>query len=170
MCKNFTFVILLLCITMLTTSSSFAQAKIAYVNMQQLVISMPEARKAYDSLQHYQQALIKDGQALVVAYQARAAEFDTLQERYSPAIREVKMKELEQAKNNIEEFRQRMEQQLSVREQELTSPILVKVKKAISDLAAEKGYVCVLDNSKDIVITATCEDLFQAAKQRLGIK
>lgn len=170
MCKNFTFVILLLCLTMLTSFTSFAQAKIAYVNMQQLVISMPEAQKAYDSLQHYQQALIKDGQALVITYQARAVEFDSLQGKYSPAIREVKLKELEQAKNNIDEYRQRMEQQLSAREQELTTPIVAKAKKAISDLAAEKGYVCVLDNSKDIVITATCEDLFAAAKQKLGIK
>ncbi|WP_158569058.1 OmpH family outer membrane protein [Chitinophaga silvisoli] len=170
MCKKFTFVILLLCIIMFSSYTSFAQARIAYVNMQQLVISMPDARKAYDSLQRYQQILLKDGQALVVAYQARVAEFDSLQEQYSPAIREAKLKELELAKNNIEEYRQKMEQQLSAREQDLTTPILAKVKKAISDLAAEKGYVCVLDNSKDIVVTATCEDLFPAAKQKLGIK
>lgn len=166
MCKKFTFVILLL----FSSSFLFAQAKIAYVNMQQLVVSMPEAQKAYDSLQRYQQELLKDGQALVSAYQIRASEFDSLQEKMSPAIREVRIKELEQAKNNIEEYRQKMEQQLSEREQKLTSPILAKAKKAISDLAAEKGYVCVLDNSKDIVITATCEDLFPAAKQKLGIK
>lgn len=166
MCKKFTFVILLL----LSSSFLFAQAKIAYVNMQQLVVSMPEAQKAYDSLQHYQQALLKDGQGLVNAYQARANEFDSLQEKMSPAIREVRMKELEQSKNNIEEYRQKMEQQLSDREAKLTAPILARAKKAIADLAAEKGYVCVLDNSKDIVITATCEDLLPAAKQRLGIK
>ncbi|WP_343672609.1 OmpH family outer membrane protein [Chitinophaga sp.] len=168
--KKFTFVILLLCITAFFSSTSFAQAKIAYVNMQQLVVSMPEARKAYDSLQQYQQELLKDGQALVAAYQARASEFDSTQEKLSPAIREVKMKELELAKNNIEEYRQKMEQQLSDREQKLTAPILARAKKAIADLAAEKGYVCVLDNSKDIVVTATCEDLMPAAKQKLGIK
>lgn len=164
--KIFTPVFLLL----IFSSTSFAQAKIAYVNMQQLVVSMPEAQKAYDSLQRYQQALLKDGQALVVAYQARANEFDSSQEKMSPAIREVRWKELQQSKNNIEEYRQKMEQQLSDREAKLTAPILAKAKKAISDLAAEKGYVCVLDNSKDIVITATCEDLLPAAKQKLGIK
>ncbi len=58
MCKNFTFVILLLCITMLTSFTSFAQARIACVNMQQLVSSMPEGQKAYDSRQHYQQGFI----------------------------------------------------------------------------------------------------------------
>ena len=182
MCKNFTFVILLLCITMFSSYTSFAQAKIAYVNMQQLVISMPEAKKAYDSLQRYQQSLVKDGQALVIAYQARAAEFDSLQEKYSPAIREVKFKVCAKKKDlfkgsklhddivNLGMLEKSPYLATSLINMYAKCGALAKAKKVISDLATEKGYVCVLDNSKDIVITATCEDLFPAAKQKLGIK
>lgn len=168
--KNCTFVFLLLSIAMLSSSSTFAQAKIAYVNMQQLITSMPEAQKAYDSLQQYQNLLLKDGQSLVMAYQARLADFDSTQQKMSANLREAKMKELELAKNNIDEYRERMSQKLELREEALTAPILAKVKKAVAALAAEKGIVCVLDNSKDIVVTATCEDLLPAAKLKLGIK
>lgn len=168
--KNCTFVFLLLSITMLVSSTTFAQNKIAYVNMQQLITSMPEAQKAYDSLQQYQQVLLKDGQSLVMAYQARVAEFDSTQQKMSANLREAKMKELELAKSNIEEYRDKMSQKLELREETLTAPILAKVKKAVAAVAAEKGIVCVLDNSKDIVVTATCEDLLPAAKLKLGIK
>lgn len=168
--KNCTYVILLLSIVMLSSFRTFAQAKIAYVNMQQLITSMPEAQKAYDSLQQYQNLLLKDGQALVMAYQGRLAEFDSTQQKMSADLREAKMKELELAKNNIDEYREKMTQKLELREEALTAPILAKVKKAVAALAAEKGVVCVLDNSKDIVVTATCEDLLPAAKLKLGIK
>ena len=151
-------------------STCIAQAKIAYINMQQLITSMPEAKAAYDTLQQYQQVLLNDGQALVMEYQKKAAELDSTQSKLSANLREVKLKDLEMMKNNIEEYRQRMEQKLAAREQTLTEPILAKAKKAISDLAAEKGYVCVLDNSKDIVVTATCDDILPAAKLKLGIK
>jgi outer membrane protein len=170
MLKNCTIALFLSAFTTFFTTRSYAQAKIAYINMQQLVTSMPEAKRAYDTLQVYQQELAKDGQALITEFQQMAAKFEAEEPTLKPDIKEIRMKQLETAKANIEEYRMRMEQKIGAREQELTAPILAKAKKTVSDLSTEKGFVCVLDNSKEIIITATCEDLLPAAKQKLGIK
>lgn len=170
MLKNCTTALFLSVFTILFTTNSFAQAKIAYINMQQLVTGMPEAKRAYDTLQVYQQELAKDGQALIGEFQQMAAKFEVDAPTLKPDIKDLRVKQLETAKANIEEYRERMEQKLTAREQELTAPILAKAKKAVSDLATEKGYVCVLDSSKDIIVTATCDDLLPAARQKLGIK
>lgn len=163
-------VVLASCVLMSFMSvKGFAQ-KIAYINMQQLVTSMPEAKRAFDTLQVLQQELEKDRQELITDFQTKVAKFQEAEPTLKPDIKEVKLKELETAKANIEQYNMRMEQRLNEKEQELTLPIITKAKKAVADLATEKGFVCVLDNSKEIVITATCEDLFPAAKQKLGIK
>lgn len=170
MLKNCTIALLLLAFVSFSATRSYAQGKIAYINMQQLVTSMPEAKRAYDTLQVYQDELSKDGQALVNEFQQMATKYQADEPTLKADIKEIRLKQLEAAKNNIDEYRARIEQKLAAREQELTTPILAKAKKAVSDLAAEKGIVCVLDSSKDIVVTATCEDLLSAAKQKLGIK
>ncbi len=170
MLKNCTIALFLFAFITISATRSYAQAKIAYINMQQLVTSMPEAKRAYDTLQVYQGELAKDGQALITEFEQMAAKFQADEPTLKPDMKEIRMKQLETAKANIEEYRGRMEQKLAAREQELSAPILAKAKKAVSDLAAEKGIVCVLDSSKEIVVTATCEDLLSAAKQKLGIK
>jgi outer membrane protein len=138
--------------------------------MQQLISSMPEAKRAYDTLQVFEQELNKDGQMLMTEFQTKVAAYQKDEPTLKPDIKEVRLKELEASKANIEEYKERMEQKIAAREQKLTIPIIAKAKKAVSDVAAEKGIVCVLDNSKDIVVTATCEDLLAPAKLKLGIK
>ncbi|SEW37380.1 periplasmic chaperone for outer membrane proteins Skp [Chitinophaga sp. YR573] len=155
--------------TLISTRSN-AQAKIAYINMQQLISSMPEAKRAYDTLQVFEQELNKDGQMLMTEFQAKVAAYQKDEPTLKADIKEVRLKELEASKTNIEDYKERMEQKIAAREQKLTIPIIAKAKKAVSDVAAEKGIVCVLDNSKDIVVSATCEDLLAPAKLKLGIK
>lgn len=159
-----------ICLMALMSVNAQAQTKIAYINMQELISSMPEAKKAYDSLQLYEQALSKDGQALLADFQQKVKQFNDGKGKMTPGIEEVKTKELETARANIEQYKERMDQQIALKEQQLTTPIVIKARKAVSAIAAEKGYVVVLDNSKDIVVTATCDDILAAAKLKLGIK
>lgn len=170
MLKTATLALLLFSLTALTSTRVHAQTKIAYIHMQQLISSMPETKRALDTLQLYEQELNKDGQALVTEFQKRVANFTKEEPTLKADIRELKIKELEAAKASIEEYKMRMEQKLALREQELTTPIITKARKAVADLATEKGFVCVLDSSKDILVAATCEDLMAPAKQKLGIK
>jgi outer membrane protein len=166
MLKNFTLAAFLL----LTTSYVTAQTKIAYIHMQQLISSMPETKRALDTLQQYEQELNKDGQVLVAEFQKRVAIFTKDEPTMKADIKDIRIKELETAKASIDDYKMRMEQKLALREQALTDPIIAKAKKAVADLAAEKGFVCVLDSSKDIIVASTCEDLMAPAKLKLGIK
>ena len=170
MFKKSTLALLVFSLTAFVSVKSQAQAKIAYINMQQLVSSMPEAKKAYDSLQLLEQELTKDGQALLAEFQTKVEAFNKAEPTMKPDLKEVKIKELETAKAGLEEYKARMDQKIAFREQQMTVPIIAKAKKAVSDIATEKGYTCVIDNSKDVIVVATCEDLLPAAKLKLGIK
>src|SRR5690349_5336203 len=112
MLKNCTIALFLSVFATFFTTQSYAQAKIAYINMQQLVTAMPEAKRAYDTLQVYQQELAKDGQALITEFQQMAAKFQEDEPTLKPDMKEIRLKQLETAKSNIEEYRIRMEQKI----------------------------------------------------------
>ncbi|WP_161596765.1 OmpH family outer membrane protein [Chitinophaga vietnamensis] len=152
-------------------ASAFAQSKTAYINFQQLVAQMPETKNATASLQQYQSGLSKDGQQLVAEYTRMAQEFDSLPKNTSQAVRELKVKSLQTAQANIQEYRGRMEEKMAAKEQELLKPIVDKAKTALKAVAKEKGYSLVIDNSRDAVLIAEeTDDLMAAAKAKLGIK
>jgi Outer membrane protein len=170
MIRNCTRFFLLFAFIALSFTRSHAQGKIAYVDMQQLVFSMPETKQAYDSLKLFERELARDGETLMKELQVKIAAFQKEEATLKPDMRDIKVQELQTAQNSLEQYRARAEQQLAAREQAMTAPIVAKGKKAVADLAAEKGYVCVLDSSKDIIVTATCDDILAQAKQQLGIK
>lgn len=170
MLNKSTLALIVFSLTAFVSTGTKAQAKIAYINMQQLVSSMPEAKRAYDTLQLMEQEMTKDGQALMSEFQAKVEAFKKIEATLKPDIRDIKVKELETSQAAIENYKASMDQKISAREQQLTIPVIAKAKKAVSDIATEKGYVCVIDNSKDVIVVATCEDLLPAAKLKLGIK
>ncbi|CAL1519884.1 OmpH family outer membrane protein [Chitinophaga sp. MM2321] len=153
------------------SSSLFAQTKTAYINFQQLIGQMPEAKLANDTIQHYEQELNKDGQLLVAEYTEKLQAFDSLQATMSPEMKAVKAKDIQNAQANIQLYRERVEQKLNAREQQLLVPIMEKAKKAIKAAANEKGYTLVIDNSRDaVLIGEEADDLMKAVKVKLGIK
>ncbi|HVI43757.1 MAG TPA: OmpH family outer membrane protein [Chitinophaga sp.] len=170
MTKNITLVLLLVVIVVMGMRT-IEPSKMAHIDMQELITSMPEAKIAFASLQKYQDSLTKDGQALLKEYMDKEKAFTASEKTLSPAIREAKIKELQTAQNSIQEYNGRMEQLLAARQQKITQPIIQKAQKAVNTVAAEKGIAYVVDNSKDVLVVAPgSDDLLPVVKTKLGIK
>lgn len=155
---------------LLMSTAAFSQ-KTAYINFQQLIAAMPETKQATDTLQKYQQELAKDGQYLVAEYTRKLQEYDSLGAKWTQQIKEMKEKELQDAQAGIQDYRQRMEEKLQLKDQQLLVPIMDKAKKALKAVATEKGYTLVIDNSKDeVLIGSDADDLMAPVKAKLGLK
>src|SRR3954468_5817969 len=107
-----TLALIVFSLTAFVSSGAKAQGKIAYINMQALVSSMPEAKRAYDSLQIMEQEMTKDGQALMTEFQTKLEAFNKAEPTIKPEIKEIKAKELETAQSGIENYKARMEQKI----------------------------------------------------------
>ncbi|QJB33230.1 OmpH family outer membrane protein [Chitinophaga oryzae] len=155
---------------LLVSTAAFSQ-KTAYINFQQLIAAMPETKQATDTLQKYQQELAKDGQYLVTEYTRKLQEYDSLATKWTQQIKEMKEKELQDAQTSIQDYRQRMEEKLQLKDQQLLVPIMDKAKKALKAVASEKGYSMVIDNSKEeVLIGSEADDLMIPVKAKLGLK
>lgn len=132
---------------------------------------MPESKQANDTLGLLQEKMNKDGQELVAEYTKKVTLFDSTAATMSPTMKQVKVEEIQSAQANIQKFKERAEQIISAKEQELLAPILDKAKKILKVVANEKGYTLVIDNSRDaVLVSAEADDLMAAVKVKMGIK
>lgn len=154
-----------------STVITFAQQKIGYINSEELILSMPEAKKADADINTYaktfQDQLTSMQKELETKYKAYEAGAKTMSE----AMRDVKEKELQDLQGRIQSTQQSAEEKIAAKRQELLKPITEKADKAIQDVAKEKGYTYILDASTGALVYATqADNIIQDVKNKLGIK
>jgi outer membrane protein len=163
-------------IALVTVSGLFsvkaeAQSKVAHIDAQALIQTMPEAQAAQKTLQQYADELDKDGKGLIDEYQRKMREFDSTADKLTDNMKQIKAKEIQDAQKNIQEYQESAQQKIDAKRQEVLKPIYDKARKAIEDVAKEKGYAYVIDSSAGILLVSpAADDLTAAVKTKLGIK
>ncbi|HVA98516.1 MAG TPA: OmpH family outer membrane protein, partial [Bacteroidia bacterium] len=70
----------------------------------------------------------------------------------------------------IQDFQTQAQQDIQKKNDELTKPVYDKAKKAIDEVAKEKGYKYVLDTSTGVVLySEPSDDILDLVKKKLGI-
>jgi outer membrane protein len=153
------------------TNSAIAQTKIAYIDMQQLIQAMPETKSADTALQKFGNELQQQVTAAQQQYQQNLISYQQQSDSLSDAIKEIKTKELSNQQKNLQDLSQTAQDSYTQKQTELLQPILEKAKKIINEVAKEKGYSYVIDNSQNILVAyPTADDLLPAVEAKLGIK
>jgi outer membrane protein len=86
-------------------------------------------------------------------------------------IRQSKEKELTDLQTRIQDFQQNADMDYSERRNELLTPLIDKVKKAIEDVGSEDGYTYIIDSATGVLlhIGAGADDVTPKVKTKLGI-
>lgn len=151
--------------------NAMAQSKVGHINAQALIEAMPEAQTAQKTLQQFAEELDKDGKGLIEEYQKKLTEFDKGAATMTDNIKEIKTKEIQTAQKNIQDYQESAQQKIEAKRAEILKPIYDKARKAIEDVAKEKGYAYVLDSSAGILLVSPAgDDLAPMVKTKLGIK
>ncbi|MCW5924807.1 MAG: OmpH family outer membrane protein [Saprospiraceae bacterium] len=147
--------------------------KFGHCNSAELLLQLPEVKAADSDLQAFQTQLTKRGQERVKAFQDAAAELERKKSQgtISPKDFDAQYAKLEQERENITKYEEEVYQKLAQKREELYKPLLDKVNKAMSDVAAENGFALVFDSSTDVVIYADESlNVINLVKTKLGIK
>lgn len=149
--------------------SAQAQKKTGYINSQELLESMPEARKADSALTKFGKELEDQLKTMATDAQTKYKDYMEKGKTMSDAVKEVKEKELQDLQNRIDEFRQSADDKMGKKRQELFKPILDKAQKAIKDVGIEGGYDYIFDSNQLLYFKET-ENIMPQIKAKLGIK
>ena len=154
-----------------TNGNAQTKGKFAHIDSQALITSMPEKEEAQKKLQEEASALETELVAMQDEMQKKYKDYLAKKETLTDLVRQSKETELQDLQTRIQSFQTTAQEQLEKKEAELLQPIIDKAKKAIEDVAKEKGYIYVLDVSLGVILyfSSESEDILPLVKKKLGI-
>ncbi len=149
--------------------SAQAQSKIAHIDTQAFIESMPSYQDAMKQLKQVEQTyqaeiddLLKEAQKKNERYKAEAP-------TKTDEENQARMQELNEMQNSIMEYNQTATRDVQKKRQELMTPVLEKAREIIQSVARSKGYDYVLDSTVGSgVLLADGYDLLDDAKAALA--
>jgi outer membrane protein len=152
-------------------SASYAQNKFGFINSRELLEVMPEVKKADSSLQIYAKSFQDQLESMSKEYESKVKDFQANEKTMNEAVKEVKVKEVQQLQERMETLQQSAQEKTSKKREEMYKPILEKADKAIKDVAKENKYDYIFDASGGAILFAKDSDnVLSLVKTKLGIK
>jgi outer membrane protein len=126
--------------------------KIGVVDMQQALQTVDAGKKAKAQLERDFNAKKKELETEKAAIDKAGAEFKKQSLVMSDEARSKKQAELQERVMKFQELTNRSQQEIQQKEQELTSPILGKLRSIIGEIAKQKGYTVILEKNENTVL------------------
>ncbi len=155
--------------------ANFAQAqtpKFGHIDIQQLIMVMPERTAAGDVLDKTTKELEDMLGTMQTELQTMIKEYTDKKETMSELVSQAKVEDIQAKQQRIETFRTQSQQQLEQKYQDLMKPIVEKADSAIEVVAKEQGLIYVFDISSRVVVYKSNQsvDVFPLVKKKLGIE
>ena len=164
-------ILLLACSILIGGAVSAQTMKIGYIQSQELLSVMPEVIGANKQIEAYAKTYEDQIKQMTDDYQKKVQYFQANEKTMTDAIKEVKVKEIQDLQKRIEDFNQKAQDAVEKKRQDLLKPILEKADKAIKDVATENGYDYVIDASIGTLLHANpAYNILPQVKAKLGIK
>ena len=146
-----------------------AQSKVAHINTQELVESMPEMKSAKSELEKLAKTYETDIQAMATELQNKIKQYDAESSTKTDEENGKRLQEVQSMEQSIRQYQAQAQQDLQKKELDLLKPITEKAKNAILKVGNTQGFDYILDSSQGQgVIMANGKDLLADVKSELG--
>ncbi|ESU29503.1 cationic outer membrane protein OmpH [Flavobacterium limnosediminis JC2902] len=146
-----------------------AQAKVAHIDVQELMTTMPEMKTAQAQVKKISETYDNEYKTMVTEYQNKMKKYESEATTVTEVVNETRAKEMQDMGQRIQQYRDTAQKELQQKEMDLVKPIMDKAKTAIQKVAKAKGYQYVLDaTSGSGVIVADGPNLLADVKKELG--
>ena len=165
-------VITVLFATLLISGMGFSQtnAKFGYIDSNKILTEMPQTDSLQKELKNYADYLDQQMQTMGQEYQKKVQDYQQNVAGMSDLIRQTKEKEITDLQQRIQAFQSSADQDLQKKQQELFSPLIQKVKDAISAVGKENGYNYIMDVGTGAVVYYEGDDVSALVKKKLGVQ
>lgn len=152
--------------------SVFGQEKLGHVNSKEIISIMPEiadVEKTIDELgKQWEGELLK----MREEYNTKIKDYQEKQATMAEGIKQVRQSEIQEIEQRITTFQQTAYTDLQKKQQDMVNPVIEKVRKAITDVAAENKYTYIFDMSTQVILytAPNSNDITALVKKKLGLK
>lgn len=156
----------------LTSAPALGQSLVGHINVDSLLVEMPNYKKVMTELQAEQAKFETEAQEMQSELEKGAQTLQANAGTWTELRQRQEQQRLQEMYNNIQEYMQGAQQQLQSLEIEKISPVLEELQNAIDAVAAEKKVSYVLDasQSKGLVIYSKGGlNLMSSVRAKLGM-
>ena len=152
--------------------SLFSQEKLGYINSESIIQLMPDVEAVKKTVDELSATWEKELLKMREEYSTKIKEFQEREKTMSEAIREVRITEIQELESRITTTQQTAVANIQKKQQELFTPIIEKVKKAINDVGAEGSFTYIFDTSSQVILyqSPKANDVTPLVKKKLNIK
>ena len=140
-------IILIAAMAMMSVAAMAQDFKFGYVDFNEVIMLMPEmdeARKTIDENQKTNEEILM---TMYKEYETKMQQYQQNNATWTPAVREMKEKEIMQLEQNLQQNQQVLQQEIQQLQQQLQAPIYEKAQKAVNELAKAKGLAVVFEKN-----------------------
>jgi outer membrane protein len=134
-------------VVLISMSSAIAQVKMAHVNSQKLLDTLPSRKVAMKKLQEFEASGVKELQEMEADFNKALAEYEKKRPDLSPMLIKIEEEKLMKKQQNIQDRQESLSQEMQIYSQELNKPILERVQKAVEIVSDRRKLNYVIDES-----------------------
>ena len=143
-----------------------AQAKMAHVDVNELISKMPAMLDAQKQLEKLSGTYDAEYKTMVEEYQNKLKKYDQEASTVTDVINQARQTEVQDLTKRITDYRDNAQKELQKKEADMVKPLMDKIKASISKIGKAKGFQYVL-NIADLLL-ADGPDLTADVKKDLG--
>lgn len=143
-----------------------AQAKIAHVDVSEIMQKMPAMLDGQKQLEKLNQTYNAEYKQMVDEYQAKLKKYDGESATTTEKINQERAVEIQDYQKRIREYGENAQKELQQKEEALLKPIQEKIRTAIQKVGKAKGYQYVIDGGTALL--ADGPNLTVDVKKELG--
>jgi outer membrane protein len=143
-----------------------AQAKVAHVNVAEIMTKMPAMLDAQKQLEKLSTTYDAEYKKMVTEYQDLLKKYEAEAKTVTDAVNETRGKEVQDMQQRIVAYRDNAQKELQQKESDITKPLYEKVRAAIQKIGKAKGIQYILDGAS--LLLADGPDLTADVKKDLG--
>ncbi len=154
----------------IATATAVSAQKVAHVNLNDLLLLLPERKKAETEIQDYAKQL--DGQLKTMnnEYDSKIADYQSKEPLMTEPIKADKQKEIADLEERIKAFQQTAQESLQKKQNDLLEPMIATAKKAIEEVSKENGYKNCIDSSAGVLLYGDpADDIMALVKKKLNL-
>ena len=146
------------------------KGKLGHIDFATLYSMMPGLDSVKAIFEEYNKNVQQQYADMQTELQNKFADYQANSASMSDIIRSTKEAEINDLKDRMDSFEQTATQDLQKKEADLTAPIIDKAKKAVQEVANEKGYSYIFNSTEGLLLFANPSDnIMDLVKAKLGI-
>jgi outer membrane protein len=142
--------------------------KTGYINTNELLVAMPETKKAQERLQKMQDSLNTSYAEMIKEYREKDSVIRVDSAKWTSAKKDIKFKEFQELGEMLQNYSNAAQQYLQQKEQEMFEPVQKIAKEAIQTVAKANGYTYVF-NGEALLVSPPSDDILPLVKKHLKI-